>query len=341
MEHKTLAEMMDRNVEIVFADAVAIAQQLICEPDVLAGAEAPYGPLTLQSVAVTAEGTVRCLHTAATPTVVEVGLLLHDLLRSSQRVPGRLRYTVGRALHEVEAPPFESTREFSTALERFELCERREQLASLFERARAASALDAGVLTLSAPKPIVSGHPERRTHQQSAAELRRHLRDADLRLYEAQRLSTPGDHPVRKSRLRRAPIAACMVAGVTLVAAGEIAHLGQQAPTPGASQPPSFQIAPNIPSATEPQPAVTTAPVQARAVSPGPTVKSTGARRTDAKALAQTTGNRTPTRAGAASRSTKTSSSSARKGADPRPAREREKSDRGLRIRFVWNNPFR
>src|SRR4051812_22706566 len=129
MEQKTLAELFDRNVEIVFADAVAIAQQLICEPAVLGGAQAPYGPLTLESVAVTVEGAVRCLHTDATPTVVEVGLLLHDLLRRSQRVPGRLRYTVGRALHEVEAPPFESIQEFSSALERFEACDRREHLA--------------------------------------------------------------------------------------------------------------------------------------------------------------------------------------------------------------------
>ena len=349
MEHKTLAELMDQNVEIAVADAVAIAQQLICEPDVLAGAQAPYGPLTLESVAVTAEGAVLCLHTAATPTVIEVGAVLHNLLGSSQRVPGRLRYTVGRALHEVEAPPFESAQDFSTALERFEAGGRREQIASLYERARDTSASDAGVVSLFVPKPSVSGHPERRTPQRSAAELRRQLREADLRLYEVQRLSKSDHHPVGTGRLRRAPIAACMVAGVALVAAGEFAYVGQHAPAPGASQsPPPLEIATNTPADTESAPAVIAAPVIAPDVvnvpdlPPRPTVTRTGGRRPDAKSRAVTTPSRTPViHASAANRSTTPSPLPARKIDDPRPTRERDKSGRGLRIRFVWDNPFR
>lgn len=342
MEHKTLAELMNQNVEIAFADAVAIAQQLICEPDVLSGAQAPYGPLTLESVAVTVEGKVLCLHTAATPTVVEVGLVLHNLLGSSHRVPGRLRYTVGRALHEVEAPPFESAHDFSTALQRFEAGDRREQIAGLYERARATCPSDAGVVSLFTPKPSVSRPPERRT-QRSAAELRRQLRDADLQLYETQRLSKPDPHQIRTGRFRRAPIAACMVAGVALVAAGEIAHVGQRAPTPVASQPLApIDIATNIPIDAPSQPAVAEVPVKAPEVSPRPTISPASGRRTAAQAYAVTPRSRTPmTRAGAASRSATPSQAPARKVGEPRPAREREKSDHGLRIRFVWDNPFR
>ena len=329
---------------------MAIAQQLICEPDVLEEAQAPFGPLALESVAVTAEGTVRCLHTAATPTVAEVGLVLHNLLGNSQRVPGRLRYTVGRALHEVEAPPFESARDFSTALERFEAGDRREQIAGLYERARVASAPDGGVVALFAPTPGVSGQAERRTRQRSAAELRRQLRDADLRLYEAQRLSMPAHHQAGKSRLRRAPIAACMVAGVALVAAGEIAQVGRHAPASGVSQPPPpVEIATNIPDDAAPQPAVappsvTPAPVTASDVSPQAATGGASGKRTAAKAHEVTTRSRTPVvRAGAASPSRATTSSRepARKVDERRPAREREKADHGLRIRFVWNNPFR
>src|SRR3954447_6972006 len=182
MEMKTLAELVDQNVEISVADAVAVAQQLISDPDALGRAQAPYGPPTLESVGVTAGGTVRCLHTASTPTVVEVALVLQNLLGSSHRVPGRLRYTVSRALHEFEPPPFESAQDFSTALERFEAGDRREQVASLYKRAPAACPSDAGVVSLFAPSPSVSTHAERRMHQRSAAELRRQLREADLRL---------------------------------------------------------------------------------------------------------------------------------------------------------------
>ena len=344
MEIKTLAELVNQNVEISVADAVAVAQQLISDPDALGEAQAPYGPPTLESVGVTAEGSVRCLHTAATPTVLEVGLVLHNLLGSSHRVPGRLRYTVSRALHEVEAPPFESAHDFSTALERFEAGDRREQVATLYERACAACPSDA-VVSFFAPAPSVSAHAERRIHQRSAAELRRQLRDADLRLYEAQRLSTPAHRQVRKSRLRRAPIAACMVAGAALVAAGEMAQVGQRTSAPGASQPsPSLEMATNVPADVGPEPTVTAAtPVKAPDVSPRPTTGHAGGQRTDAKAhTANTRSRQKVTSAGAASRSTTPSRLPPRKADEPRSAKEREESDRGLlRIRFVWDNPFR
>src|SRR4051812_39895609 len=152
MESRTLAELTGHNIEIAFADAVAIAQQLICEPDVFCDAQPPYEGLTLESVAVTADGMVRCLHTASTPTATEVGLLMQSLLRNSPSLPGGLRYTVSRAVHEVEAPPFESLEELSKALERFEAGDRREQIASLYQRAGDRSQSNADLVAVNAPE---------------------------------------------------------------------------------------------------------------------------------------------------------------------------------------------
>jgi hypothetical protein len=339
MEQKTLAELIEQNVEISFADAVAIAQQLICEPDALGGAEPPYGPLTPESVAITAEGAVRCLHTAATPTVIEVGLVLHTLLANSHRVPGRLRYTVGRAVHEVEAPPFESAHDFSTALERFEAADRREQIASLYDRARAASPSVAGGVSRFAPKPDVPSQLDRR-RQRSATEFRRQLREADLLLYEAQRLSKPDRPESRTARYGRAPIAACMVAGVALVAVGELAQVGQRPLTPVPSHPLApMAIATFSPIAAPSEPAVAAVPVDAAAAVQQPAIRGNAGKRTDAKARA-TTRSRTTREASSAAN---VAGSPARKADEPRPARERDKSGRGLlaRIRFVWDNPFR
>jgi hypothetical protein len=76
---------------------------------------------------------------------------------------------------------------------------------------------------------------------------------------------------------------------------------------------------------------------------PRPAISRTTGRRTDAKAHATTPRSRTPmTRATAAS-GANAPQSPARKVDEPRSARERDKSDRGVlaRIRFVWDNPFR
>jgi hypothetical protein len=135
-----------------------------------------------------------------------------------------------------------------------------------------------------------------------------------------------------------------MIAGAALVAAGEIAHVGQRAPAPGPNQPPApLEIAANIPRDLELQPSVPETPAKAPDVSPRPSTGRAVGSRGDAKAHAVTTPNAMPTvRAGAASRSTTATRSPGRKVDEPRQARERDKSDRGLlRIRFVWNNPFR
>lgn len=354
MEPRTLAELTGQNVEIAFADAVAIAQQLICDPDVGRDAQPPYAPLTLESVAVTKEGAVCCLHTASTPTVTEVGLVMQSLLRNSPSLPGGLRYTVSRAIHEVEAPPFESVEDLSKALERFEAGDRREQIASLYQRAGAQSESKANLVSSTASEAGTPDYPERRTRQQSAASLRRQLREADQRFYEAQLHASQAHGPAEKGRSRRVPIAACMVAGVALVAAGEMAHVGQPARAMDAGQPipPPSVVATTASPDTLSEPVVATVPVNASEQSPGPAASRKGTLRTNTRASASTTGRTatttTTTTKPAPSRASHALTQSSRKAVETRPKDEHskpkskpDKSDHGLlRIRFVWDNPF-
>jgi len=356
MEPRTLAELTDQKIEIAFADAVAIAQQLICEPDAVRDAQPPYAALTLESVAVTPDGMVHCLHKASPPTVTEVGLVMQSLLRHSPSLPGGLRYTVSRAIHEVEAPPFESAEDLSRALERFEAGDRREQVASLYQRASAASDPNAGVVSSPPPESWTSDYPERRTRQQSAASLRRQLRDADQRFYEAQLHGSQVDGLAEKGRSRRVPIAACMIAGFALVAAGEIAHVGRPARAMDTGQPlpppPVLATTASADAPSEPVVANAAVPINAAEKSPRPVVSPKGAGRTNARASASTTQGRTATGVTtktAPRRSANAFTQSSRKAIGPRPKHDQsrpkskpDKADHGLlRIRFVWDNPFR
>ena len=71
---------------------------------------------------------------AELPGLPEVAQFLQTLLDSAAKVPGALRYTVARALLEVDAPPFESLADFSRTLTRFEPSDRRAALRDLFDR---------------------------------------------------------------------------------------------------------------------------------------------------------------------------------------------------------------
>jgi hypothetical protein len=256
-------------------------------------------------------------------------------------VPGGLRYAVGRALLEVEAPPFDSADEFSSALSRFEAGDRREQVARLYERASSA-------LLSNCDGPgehDAASRIERRAHQPSAAELRRQLREADLKLYEAQRLAMHDHRGTRTRRVRRAPIAACMVAGVALVAAGEYAHVGR--PVLPASSP---QRQPSAATSMPPDqtgPVVSTETVRsatARGATSPPPKTAVAVRRTRASHT-RANGVRSDTRAvhdGSAPSGPIRSRSAMRQNVALPQASKREHSDRGVlaRIRFEWNNPF-
>jgi hypothetical protein len=220
----TLAELRRRDVALEPHEAVAIVQRLMqTSADDDRNLEPPFGLPSAETVAIDADGAVCCSSSAMTLSVQEGAIVLQQLIQlAERRVPGGLRYAIGRALHDVEAPPFDSVSEFSQALERFEQGDRTSVIVALHARAAAAVA---GISSSCA----FTGPNERRRHMPSVSEVRRQLRDADLRMYQMHQLANGARMP-RTSRGLRAPVAACMLAGVVLVAAGELARAGMPLP---------------------------------------------------------------------------------------------------------------
>lgn len=208
-----LRELRERSAGLRSFEAVAIAQQLMHDDVDTSGARAPFGPLSAETVGIDVSGRVHCHGCAVSQSVAEVAIFLQGMLDEFvDRVPAGLRHALARALHDVDAPPFDSGHEFGAVLARFERGARTEVLRRLFRRvSETASDLDPDA-------PFV----ERRRGGPSAADLRRELREADLHLYEARaaarRMAT------RRSSggaMKVAPMIACMVSGVALIAAGE------------------------------------------------------------------------------------------------------------------------
>jgi hypothetical protein len=121
-------------VALTTAEALAIVQLLI-ETSGNEDARPPYGPPLPENILIRVDGSVASRGCAVTPTVFEMAILLDRLLPPGQpQVPGALRYTLGRALHEVAAPPFDSRETFSQALRRFEAGARTEIVRGVFAR---------------------------------------------------------------------------------------------------------------------------------------------------------------------------------------------------------------
>ena len=135
MNFVSLSSLIGRGVELQPHEAVAIAQQLIhASADV--PLVRPFGPPTLESIVILSDGRVGSRRSAATPAVSELGRLLDSMLPSGRgQVPGGLRYTLARALLEVDAPPFDSLQALSASLVRFEHGDRRRVVRSLLARA--------------------------------------------------------------------------------------------------------------------------------------------------------------------------------------------------------------
>jgi hypothetical protein len=162
-----------------------------------------------------ADGSVMCVGCATTPAVSEVAIFLDALLPGgSPRVPGGLRYTIARGMLDVDVAPFDSLEEFSEALARHAQGARDAVVRGVLERANSmCTAL------------MRSTRAERRRACSTATDLRRALREADARLYEQKIAATL--MPARRSpaRARAMPaVAACLGAGMLLIAAGEMMH---------------------------------------------------------------------------------------------------------------------
>jgi hypothetical protein len=207
-----LAEVRNAGVVIEADEAVAIVQQLIVSlrnggADT---AEAPFGPPTLATVTLNGDGSVICRACETTPAVSEIAILLQMMLPAeSGRVPGGLRYAIARALLDVEVPPFDSLADFSETLARYERGPREEAIGRVLQRFESSRAL----------VPLWSADRRRHPH---ATELRRALREADARLYLQKLAADAVAAPVAPppSQPGRAA-AACVAAGLTLIAAGE------------------------------------------------------------------------------------------------------------------------
>ncbi|MGE0450745.1 MAG: hypothetical protein AB7Q29_14325 [Vicinamibacterales bacterium] len=345
----TLAELRRRPIDLRPHEAVALAQTLIHGDIERDSARPPFGLLSLESVALDDTGRVYCLGCAATPSVGEIAMLLHSLL-DGRSVPGGLRYTIGRALLDVEAAPFDSLAELSAALQRFEAGDRAQILHVL--AARAVSTRDIGVVRARTL-------PDRRRRGPTSSDLRRELRRVDLSLYEALAARSNGgpDGPT-EDKHPSGPFFACVFAGLALIAAGQFvdargpARLGSNArkgaprdmaltasaPVAGAG---SVDRAVSVPIA-----AATAAPDRRSGVrwrsAAGPRTVSSPRRQ-----AAPPNGWQARSRRVAVPRPRSAPSSSsarARSSAPPPPtASQTERADEGvlLRIRFEWDNPFK
>jgi hypothetical protein len=181
------------------AEAIAVALELIESAGDELEAAPPFGPPALENVCLSAGGRVACSACSTTLAVSEIAILLDTMLPrgGSTKVPGAVRYTIARALLEVDAPPFDSIQEFADALRRHEQDDRRARLRDLYARA----SVPAETATpRSAETANVVPRAERRRHGAAAAELRRHLRAADEERYQliaaAAARSADADRPI-------------------------------------------------------------------------------------------------------------------------------------------------
>jgi hypothetical protein len=142
---------------------------------------------------------------------------------------------------EGDAPPFDSLADFSRALARHERGERTVVLRRMIARA-------------SQQSP--DGPLDRRSADPAVAQLRRHLRDADARVYQQQRaidaLSTMSAQP--PSSRRGVAVAAGILVGLGFAGAGELMH---SRPLPA---PPTAAVTQTVPDALPPPAPVASAP---------------------------------------------------------------------------------
>jgi len=217
---RSIAELLAIGIILRAEEAVAIVQQLIHNTSVDGDSRIapPFGPPSPESVHVDEHGLATCRTCESTPGVSEIAILLQQLLPAgTPRVPGALRYMIARALHDVDAPPFDSIEDFSQGLARFERGDRAAVVRAMLARANSGTA--------ERLRPVVP--EDRRQRMPTASDFRRELRAADARLY-AQQLALrtlPPAPPPAPERWRIGSIVAGLAVGLTLIAAGEVIHL--------------------------------------------------------------------------------------------------------------------
>jgi hypothetical protein len=140
-----LSHLLGRGVRLETHEAVALARELLAHP---------CGIATPENIQLGSDGSASCSSTVGTTSVASVAQLLLTLLPpGTPNVPAPLRYAIARGLEAVEAPPFASLGEFSTALERFEKGESRDVLRGVLQRGARPSASVAAPIAV-APAPV-------------------------------------------------------------------------------------------------------------------------------------------------------------------------------------------
>jgi len=191
----SLTELRRAGLVLTADEVVAIAEKLIHQPpdDV---PRPPFGPLAAERICISSDGAVRCAGCAATPTVAELAIVMQDLLAESPHVPGALRYAIARALHEVDAPPFDSLAEFGATLARYAPKHPEDTLRRLIAKR------------------------DRRRPAASTSDLRLELREADRRLFEARVHGDPP--PVSDTRARGWMVGLLVAGALTTIAAASV-----------------------------------------------------------------------------------------------------------------------
>src|SRR4051812_5608665 len=92
-----LTQLLERDVRLEAAEAVAIAQSLATAP----------GEPVLANVEIGTDGSAACMTHRGEPTVLALATLT-DALLPATGVPAPLRYAVARGMGAVTAPPFPS-----------------------------------------------------------------------------------------------------------------------------------------------------------------------------------------------------------------------------------------
>jgi len=248
----SIDELLRAGTTFDAGEVLAIARELIHPTDPPAyEPRTPFGPPSAENVLVEPDGTVWCSCCQTPPTVSELAIFLQGLLpREAPGVAGSIRYALARALHEVDAPPFDSLDDFVQALSRHDQGDSRAVVRAMLDRV---ARTEAGAML----------NVERRRQAPSVADLRRHLRDADVRVYEQQMAldalaeETSGRHRRKPSLLLTVAAAGTLV----LFGAGEAARL-RQSPEAAA---PSRIASPALPS---PAPIAPAAPVDIAKAAP-------------------------------------------------------------------------
>jgi Tol biopolymer transport system component len=143
-----LSDLLGRGVRVETHEAVALAQELLAHP---------CGIPTPENIQLGPDGSASCINADGMTTVASVADLLLTLLPAgTPNVPPPLRYAIARGLEAVEAPPFASLDEFSSALERFNKGASRDVLRGVLQRGARRSrpiAVAPGLVTPSAAGP--------------------------------------------------------------------------------------------------------------------------------------------------------------------------------------------